>query len=138
MTLRDEVLHLKGIVTELQAEVRLLRRGNLRADADSIETLLEYLHDVFALAPWTSSQVFERAEENPLLYAALVRCLGPQPTIQRLSKLVMRYRGPCGAYSLKCLKERGRLGAVFTVTHSVTASQIQKSTVTRTTSRRSL
>jgi hypothetical protein len=140
MTLDDRVAALEqwraetaGILKELR--LPQCRRG--REDEDSVEALLEYIHDSFGATPWTSNQLFEQADENPLLYAAMVRCLGPEPTIQGLSKLIMRHRGPCGAFLLKCTKERGRLGAVFTVTHCVTASRMEESTVTRTTSRRS-
>jgi hypothetical protein len=69
-------------VAALQAEMRLLRRGRSPADDASFETLLEYIQDGFEGSSWTSSPVFEQADENPLLYAALARCLGPQPTIQ--------------------------------------------------------
>jgi hypothetical protein len=137
MTLRDEVVHLKEIVAVLQAEVRSLRRGRSPANNDSLETLLEYIQDGFGGAPWTSSQVFEQAEENPLLYAALVRCVGPQPTIQGLSKMLMRNCGTCGAHILRCLKPRGHSGALFTVTHCVTPSPVPKSRVQQTGSGRS-
>jgi hypothetical protein len=59
----------------------------------------------------------------------IVRCLGPQPSIQGLSKLLMRHRGRCGAFLLRCVKPRGHSGAVFTVTQCVTPSPIETSTV---------
>jgi len=140
MTLREAVDRIEALEdsqARILDELRILRRGRTRADEESVVALLEYLHDVFDLEPWTSNQVFEQAEENPLLYAALVRCLGLQPTIQGLSKLLMRSRGPWGLYALRCLKQRGHSGAVFTVTQCVTPSPIQNSRVCRTDSRRS-
>jgi len=134
--LTAEVIELKQTVQALQAEVRWLRRGNPRADANSLETLLEYLHDVFALAPWTSNQVFEQAEENPLLYAVVVRCLGPQPTIQGLSKLLMQSRGHWGVYTLRSIK-RGSSGTLFGVQQCNTPAQFENGRVKRIQGRRS-
>jgi hypothetical protein len=86
---------------------------------------------------WTSSQVFEQADENPLLYTALARCLGPQPTIQGLSKLLIQLRGRRGQYTLRYVK-RGNSGSLFAVQQCSTPAGIHKSRVGKTTGRRSL
>ena len=122
---------IRNRIESLETEVRFLRRGQARTDDGSFETLLEHLHDSLRERPWTSSEVFEQAEDNPLLYAAMVRCLGPVPTIQGLSKLLMQRRGQCGEYTVRYLK-RGNSGSLFTVQQCCTPALEKRSTVQRT------
>lgn len=132
MTLREvsqEIAAVKEAQTAIQQtqalileELRLLRCGSGRTDPDSLETLLAYLNASFGESPWTSHNVFERAEDNPLLDAAITRCLGELATIQGLSKLLLGALGKWGDYSLKCLKKRSNAGAVFQVKQCVTPS----------------
>ena len=100
-------------------------------DEASFESLLEYLHDSLREKPWTSNEVFEQAEENSLLYAAMVRCLGPVPTIQGLSKLLMQRRGQWGNYTVRYVKRRNS-GSLFTVQQCCTPAPNQKRTVAKT------
>jgi hypothetical protein len=103
-------------------ELRLMRCGAGRIDADSLEALLEYLHDEFHESTWTSRVVFEQAAENRLLRAALIRCLGEEGTANGLGKLLKSHLGRTGEFLLVCVKKHGSSGAVFRVTDSVTSS----------------
>lgn len=127
MAMRD----LQARIEILEAEVRFLKRGQARIDEESLITFLEFVFDAFSNTSWTANRVFESAEDNPLLYAALVRCLGGDPSIQGLGKFLMRSIGQWGAFRLRCIKPRSYLGAVFQLTHCVIksgeeASRLQK------------
>ncbi len=127
MTMRD----LQARLELLETEVRLLKRGQARIDAESVITFLEFVSDAFGKTSWTANRVFEAAEDNPFLYAALVRCLGGDPSIQGLGKFLMRSIGQWGPFRLRCIKPRSYLGAVFQLTHCVSksgeeASRLQK------------
>ena len=148
MTLREvsrEIAILREAQTAIQQtqalileEIRLLRCGSGRTDPDSLETLLAYLNASFGENSWTSHAVFEQAEENPLLYAAITRCLGELATIQGLSKLLLGVVGQWGEYSLRCLKKRSNAGAVFQVKQCVTPSLNETGIVSEGECRRSL
>lgn len=115
--------------TLILAELRLLRCGAGRIDADSIEALLGYLHDSFGEAAWTSAEVFSEAAENRLVDAALTRCLGERGTVNGLGKLLMGSLGPTGDYFLRCVKKHGNAGAIFRVTECVTSSPAEPFTL---------
>lgn len=119
-TLTAEVKELKETVASLKAEVRLLRCDHPPIDEASLTTLLEYLHGTFGSTSFLSKHVFEEAELNQFLYAALVRCLGPEPTAQGLSKLLIPQSGQHGEFMLRCIKKRTNAGARFVVKHTFT------------------
>jgi hypothetical protein len=110
-------------------ELRLLRCGGGRTDPESLETLLAYLNASFDKRPWTSHNAFEQAEDNPLLDAAITRCLGELGTIQGLSKLLLGHLGAWGEYSLTCVRKRSNAGAVFQVKQCVTPSLPERSSL---------
>lgn len=127
--LRQEIATVREVQDAIQqtqtlmlAELRLLRCGAGRIDADSLAALFEYLHDSFGDAVWTSAEVFREAAENILVDAALTRCLGERGTVNGLGKLLMGNLGPTGDYSLRCVKKHGNAGAIFRVTECVTSS----------------
>ncbi len=126
--LTAQIVELKETVATLQAEMRLLRRGAGRTDGESLEVMLQHLRDSFGDVPWQSFRVFEQADDNPALYAVLVRCLGSGPTIQGLSKFLMRNLGDRGDYRLRCLK-RSNAGSRFVVLQCSTATPKNASTV---------
>jgi hypothetical protein len=119
--LTAEILQLKETVAGLQAEMRLLRCDHPPVDEASLTTLLEYLHGTFGSTSFLSKRVFEEAELNKFLYAALVRCLGPEPNAQGLSKMLIPRSGQHGEFMLRCIKKRTNAGARFVVKHSFTS-----------------
>jgi hypothetical protein len=123
MKLRDEVLHLKELLTELQAEVRLLRRGRGRADEEAIEALLGYVHTDLGQEPWTVADVIAASAQNGLLLGSVRRCLGGEIGAYQLAVLLSRSCGVWGEYELRCVRDRTRDGRVFVVTGPVTLSQ---------------
>jgi hypothetical protein len=129
MKLRDEVLRLKAIVAELQAEVRLLRRGRGRADEEAIEALLGYVHSDLGQEPWTVADVIAASAQNGLLLGSVRRCLGGKIDAYQLAVLLSRSCGVWGDYELRCVRDRTRDGRVFVVTGPVTLSQAKAGTV---------
>ena len=126
MTLREaaqRIVALEATQERILAEMRLLRRGQMRADAESCEALLGYIRDEFQDEPWTVVSLFDAAFENGLLHGAIVRCIGENLSIQKVAKSLMRLIGDYGIYRLRCINRRSRTGARFTVTQSVTPSQ---------------
>jgi hypothetical protein len=126
-----EITEMKVSILETQAlilkELRFLRCGAGRIDPESLETLLAYLNASFGERPWTSHNAFEQAEDNPLLDAAITRCLGELGTIQGLSKLLLGHLGTWGDYALTCVRKRSNAGAVFQVKQCVTPSLPERS-----------
>jgi hypothetical protein len=108
-----------------EAELRRLRKSKMLPDGESVEALLAHVRDEFNTTPWTSAMVLEVASENPVLLGAVKRCCGPTFTVQKLSRLLTQSVGPCGELELRCLDSHSRDGALFSVTNSVTRSQIK-------------
>ena len=115
----------------LETEVRLLRRGRVRADAEAIEALLAHVRDEFKGHPWTAAMVLEAASENPMLIGAIKRCFGSTYSVLKLSRLLTQSVGPWGDLELRCLDSHSRDGALYAVTESVTRSQIESGRVSQ-------
>ena len=112
-----------------EAELRRLRKPKTLPDSESVEALLAHVRDVFNTTPWTAAMVLEAASDNPVLLGAIKRCCGPAFTVYKLSRLLGQSIGRCGELELRCLDSHSRDGALFSVTDSVTRSQIQSGKV---------
>ncbi len=121
--LTAEILELKETVATLQAEMRLLRRGRGRADEDSVQTLVEHVHDEFSARSWTVGQIIQASAENPLLIGAIRRCTGGKVRPYTLAVLLSKNLGQHGKFTLRCVADRTRDGRIFCVTGPVTLSQ---------------
>jgi hypothetical protein len=131
MTLREAASRIAALEQGQAELLRLLRRGRTSADEQAIQALVEYIHDEFAVKPWTVAMVLEAASENPVLLGAIKRCLGQNFSVHKLSRLLTRSAGICGELELLCVDSHSREGALFSVTDSVTRSQKARGNVSK-------
>jgi hypothetical protein len=130
MTLRERIAQLEETQARILEELGALRlRAQPRADARSCETLLQYLVDAFGSTPWTTAIVFDAILDNPLLRGAIIRCIGADLTIAKLSRFLNLHCGTWGDLQLRCINRHSREGARFTVTKSVTSSHKKRDSV---------
>lgn len=117
--LKDRVAALEAIVSEL----RLHRRVARPVDPAAVEALLAYCQDAMCEV-WTAAEVFKESHDHPLLRGALIRCIGPLPTV----KLIARFFGRLsqtitgteyGDYQLHRMKDHSNIGALYRVTKRV-------------------
>lgn len=118
--LAEQIEDLRREMETLKAEMRLLRGGPVRPDGESLETLLEYIHDHCGRKPWTVASLFESAASNPLLIGSIRRCLAGRLSIYKLSVLLGRSIGPHGQYRLICPHTHTRDGRLFAVIGAIT------------------
>lgn len=112
-----ELVEIKNLLHLVLREMKELKRQQLPADPEDIQTLLHGIHKLFACAEWTAAWVFEQVEDDDpasrCLRETLLRCLD-RLTIRKLSFFLTRIIGLHGHYNLVSMG-RSRCGQVFKI-----------------------